>query len=213
MKTTTTILEILQAKAARSGYNAFIADDGTFRLADDGTSIISQIAQYSDFIKDISSYEIFGGFVFKDKNVDIFVKRLFLSRFLNREIKFQTIDLFRNKLVFLLAENEQWFTNVYNKFEKMFDGENNSNSSDDEHSLNEGRGANSTLPQDNTQLDLSSDIVEYADDTQYNRGKTDTTKNSASTSTSASTGVIQALDNVYLKKFKEFESALFLGVW
>lgn len=213
MKTTSTLLDIIEAKAKRLGYNAFIDENGLFRLQDDNTSIMSQIVRYTPFIKSCTEDEIFGGFSFKDKGTDIFFKRIFLTKFLNRQIKFQTVDLFRSKLVFLMLSNEQWFTEVYNNFDSIFNGKNTQGSQTESHAKTESRGANATLPQDQTELNLDDDNVPFADSTVYNRGKNDTTGKNNQQSNSSTTGVIQALDNLYSEKLKEFDPQLFLQIW
>lgn len=213
MKTTTSLLDIIEAKAHRLGYNAIRDEKGYFRLADDNTSIMSQVARYTDFIKECTQDEIFGGYSFKDQSTDIFFKKMFLAKFLNREIKFQTLDLFREKLVYMMISNEQWFTNVYLHYNDMFNAQGLTGGTSEAHESDETRGANATLPQDNTGLDLGNDIVDYADNTLYNKHKQDQNGKTTSNQRNYNASVIEKLNNIYNRKLDEFDAELFLQIW
>lgn len=212
MKTTTTLLEIIQSKAKREGYNAFFNKD-TWQLRTQGDSLLTEVAQYSDFIRTITNEEIFAGFSLSDQNADKFFKRMFLNRFINREIKYQTLDLFRNQLVSLMASNNQWFCDVFKYYDDMFNGVNRGSQNSGQNKRDETRTANATLPQDNTKLDLDSNIVPYADSTDYSHGKEGIEAHSSSNSSSNSPSVITQLNNVYTKKLDEFDAKLFLQIW
>ena len=119
MKTTATILDLITAQASIDGYDAFFNPE-TNQLRENGDSLLTQIAEYTPFIQYVSSQVIFSGFSLSDKNTDRFFKEVFLNRFVNREIKFQTVDLFRSKLVNLMLTNNKWFCDTFNNFDDMF---------------------------------------------------------------------------------------------
>lgn len=237
MKTTTTIEDIIRVSAKRSGYNAIIDENGLFRLQGQRTNLIQQINDYTQFIQDISDKQIFGYYSFKNIDVDKFFKRAFLLRFINREIAFQTIDIFRSKLISKMIINEQWLTEVYVHFDDIFNGLDTGSQDSTNHSLTEtnqttdqhttarDRNAKVTLPQDNTNLDLENNIVDYADETNFDNSKQDVNTVSHGTSetnaqahqqqqsNSSKIEVLQALNNLYDEKLKEFDKALFLQIW
>lgn len=237
MKTTTTIEDIIRSSAKRSGYNVFIDENGLFRLNGARTNLIQQINDYTDFIKNITDKEIFGFYAFQNKDVDKFFKRAFLLRFINREIAFQTIDIFRPKLISKMIINEQWLTEVYVHFDDIFNGLDTGSQNSTNHSITEtsqetnqhttgrDRNAKVTLPQDNTNLDLENNLVDYADETNFDNSKQDVNTVSQGTSetnaqahqqqqsNSSKIEVLQALNNLYEEKLKEFDKALFLQIW
>lgn len=237
MKTTTTLEDIIRVSAKRSGYDAIIDEHGLFRLQGQRTNLIQQINDYTDFIQQVCDQEIFGWYSFQNKDVDKFFKRAFLLRFLNREIAFQTVDIFRSKLVSKMLINEQWLTEVYVHFDDIFNGldtgsqdsTNHSltetNNTTDQHTTGRDRNAKVTLPQDNTNLDLENNLVDYADETNFDNSKQDVNTVSHGTSetnaqahqnqksNSAKIDVLQALNNLYEEKLKEFDKALFLQIW
>lgn len=214
MKTTTTILDIINAKAHREGYNEFF-DRQRFQLrkTDDKTNLMYQIATYTDFIRDLTNEEIFGGCSLSDQNTDRYFKHMFLNKFIDREIKFQTLDVFRNKLVSMMLINDKWFCDTYKYFDDMFNGVSRGSTNSGGTTHSDGRGANATLPQDQTSLDLSSNEVPFADETTYNRGDSRTTNHSSSNSSQNSPSVISQMDDIFEKKLNEFDAQLFLQIW
>lgn len=119
-----------------------------------GDSLLTEVAQYTPFIRTITNSEIFSNFALSDQDADKFFKQIFLNRFINREIKYQTLDLFRNKLVNLMLTNNQWICDVFKYYNDMFNGVQHASQNSQQNSNNEARTADSTLPQDNTQLNL-----------------------------------------------------------
>lgn len=214
MKTTTTILDIIEAKAHREGYNAFF-DRQRFQIrkTSDRTNLMYQIATYTDFIRDITNDEIFAGFALSDSACDRYFKHMFLNRFINREIKYQTLDLFRNQLVSMMASNDKWLCDTYKYFDDMFNGVYRASSNSGGTNESEGRGANSTLPQDRTDLDLNEDNVGFADNTQYNKGKSRTTNHSSSNGSKNDPSVIEQMNNLFDKKLDQFDQRLFMQMW
>lgn len=237
MKTTTTIDDLIRTGAKRQGYDAFIDENGLIRTGSTRSNIMKQISDYTVFIKKVTDPEIFDNFCFENSSVDAFFKRAFLTRFESREIAFQTVDVFRNKLVSKMIINEQWLTEIYQHFDDIFNGLSTASQDATAHSLTEtnnttdtttnhrDRNANVTLPQDNTNLSLENDFVDYADRTYFDNNRTIQNIVSHGTSETNSENhqnsvnnankieVIQALNNVYENKLREFDRALFLQIW
>lgn len=237
MKTTTTIDDLIRTGAKRQGYDAFIDENGLIRTGSTRSNIMKQISDYTVFIKKVTDPEIFDNFCFENSSVDAFFKRAFLTRFESREIAFQTVDVFRNKLVSKMIINEQWLTEIYQHFDDIFNGLSTgkqdatnrsltvTNNSTDTTTNHRDRNANVTLPQDNTNLSLENDFVDYADRTYFDNNRTIQNVVSRGTSETNSENhqnsvnnankieVIQALNNVYENKLREFDRALFLQIW
>lgn len=212
MKTTTTLLEVITSEAKKEGYDAFFNKE-TWQLKEMGDSLLTQIAQYTPFIRELTNKAIFGGAYLSDQNADKFFKQVFLNRFINREIKYQTIDLFRNKLVNLMYTNNQWFCETYKYFNDMFNGVGHASTNEGQNQQDENRTANATLPQDQTALSLDDENVPYADETNYGRSKSNIARHQESNTSSNNPSVVQQLDNVYNRKLDEFDAGLFLQIW
>ena len=212
MKTTTTLLDLITAQASIDGYDAFFNPE-TNQLRENGDSLLTQIAEYTPFIQNVTNKVIFSGFNLSDKSTDNFFKQVFLNRFVNREIKFQTVDLFRSKLVNLMLTNNQWFCDTFKNFDDMFNGVSRSSQNAGQDQSGESRTAMSTLPQDNTELSLDDDNVAYADNTDYNKNKNHQTSHQSNNSFVANPSVVKQLDNVFNKKLDEFDRQLFLQIW
>lgn len=213
MKTTTTILDILASSAVDQGYNAFINPDGTFKESRDENNLIRQINNYTDFARSISNDEIFGGFNLSDLDCDKWFKKAFLNNFLHREIKYQTLDIFRSRLVSKMLLDEKWLVLTYHEFDELFNGDTNSTSNTQTSNNSESRGANATLPQDQTTLNLDDDTVPYADNTAYNRSKQNGTQDNQAHKSGADYNAMVNLNNVFNKKMLEYDRDLFLQIF
>lgn len=189
-KYTTTIYEILAGEAHREGFSDFLAPDGLHVIGyGDDLAFTSKVASYDADVKKWADRVIFGRCALASPGADYFFKKAFVQRFINREIAFQTVDLWRIKLVGEMTRYGQWISNTYDSFDKIYVGEKDgkttgnlaANHSDastidftgnvnstgksqtDTNSTSRQRDLDATLPQNETSLSLDSDDVSYAD--------------------------------------------------
>lgn len=214
MKTTTTIFDIILSEYQASGYNEFFNDE-TNQLIEQGgeDALINKIYKNDDAVFKIENRYIFGNYNLQSHGCDASFKHMFVTRFLNREIAFQTVDLFRNKLVGLLVANDQFLSLTYDHFEDMFASGNSSQNKQKGSSQYDDRNADVDLPQDNTQLSLDDALVKYASTTHYDRNRNVTENEGSSSQVGYSANVLALLDNVYTNKLDEFDRKLFLQIW
>lgn len=216
MKVTTTIYEIIQSEYWASGNDEFFNKDTNQLITQgDKNALINKIYKFD---KDGDVYKIcerylFGEFDLTSPQADYYFKRMLITRFLNREIAFQTVDLFRNRMVSMLMANDQYLSNIYDNFYNIFSGGSSGTNSASGSNVYKDRSADATLPQDKTGVDLNDDTVPYADTTHYDNNKQDTTQNGRHDSVAFSASVLAQLDNIYNKKLNEFDAELFLQVW
>lgn len=215
MKTTTTLEEILRNEASKyHGWDdIFNNENGQLIRYGATDALIYQVAQYSDMVADLCNHAFFSSYTLSDKDADKFFKKMFVNRFLIREIGFQTVDIFRTRLIGLLLQYEQYIVNTYKNYEKMFSGHSESTTDQKGQGLNKQRYAHVSLPQNNVNIDLNNDIAEYADINDLTNNSNDNKSNSKTTSDKFSPDVLRKLENVYQKVLDDFDVKLFLQVF
>ncbi len=176
-------------------------------------ALIYQVGIYTDMINDLCNHAFFSGYILSDEKADRFFKKMFVNRFLVREIGFQTVDIFRTRLIGLLLQYEQYIVNTYTNFEKMFTGHTENSTQQNGQGLNKQRYAHVSLPQNNVNIDLNNDIAEYADINDLTNNSSNNQNNSKTVSDKFSPDVLAKLENVYQKVLDEFDRKLFLQVF
>lgn len=218
MATTTTLYNILESKLNRMGYNN-VFDPKTNQIVSAGNerSIPYQLAKFTDEAYKAVNEEIFAGYILGSKEADRYFKNLFVGRNLLKEIKFQTLDMFRAKATSLLASNDQYISETYDLFDDLVKGTSTSKTTHEETTgkTHRNRNADSSLPQDNTELDLNNDIVNYADSTFYEKGSENGNANSEDNTISQTVDIdrLRKLKNIYNELLNEWEPKLFLQVY
>lgn len=114
-------------------------------------------------------YYLTYGLYFLGDNRKRFEKEL-LSKFYNRKIKVQTIDLWNNLLVGFVSEHQDVIKNMY-EIDKWLKGQSNTRTTSDSQSENRTNNINSSQPQTQTNITLNQDSIDYADDLSINKGK------------------------------------------
>lgn len=178
------------------------------------------MAHYTPLISEIVNDTFFGDVESSNAELDNKFKQMFTMRYLNREIAYQTVDLFRNKVASEYLSDmtylEQVFTNFAGMVSNEQDGQSKTHSTSGSDGVTNSRNANATLPQDQVDLDLTNDTVKYADTTDYaktnthSQGGDDAQTNTEHTNMTPDN--VLKLDQVYTKVLDRYEKH-FLGVW
>lgn len=191
-KYTTTIYELLASEAYKQGFNDFLAPDGKHLIAyGDNFAFINKLNTFDKDIQAWANSALFAGNKLSSPAADLFFKKEFVTRFANREIKYQTVDLWRIALTAEMVKDDQWLSNTYDNFFKIYTGEkdgkttgnlkaNQANTSNTDFtgkvtmngaSQTRHRDLDATLPQNETSLSLDSDDVPYADNRKDSKDK------------------------------------------
>lgn len=215
MKTTTTVEEILRNEASKyQDWDDIFNNKSGQLIRYGGTdALIYQVAQYSEMVSDLCNHALFSGYKMADESADRFFKRMFVNRFLIREIGFQTVDIFRTRLLGLMLQYEQYIVNTYTSYDKLFRRHSESSTDQQSAAMNKDRYAHVSLPQNNVNIDLNNDIAEYADTNDLRNNSNDSNSNSKSISDSFGPEVLRQLENVYQRVLDDFDRKLFLGVF
>ena len=216
-KTTTSLYYIICSEAINLGYNEFVSDNhNQLTFFDNNRRIMSQLCQYeNERIIKACQNTIFYGLNVLNENRKRFEKE-FINHFLQRNIKYQTYENSRNLLVSYCVRNLEMIKSIYDA-ENFVLGKAISDNIVTSTSENESRNNNlfSDLPQNNTNINLNVEGMDYATNTTISKGKSTGTGNSTSNSMSKNYN-IDTLEKVYTFKqriFDELDVLLFSQIF
>lgn len=173
-------------------------------------NISRMISNYQEDGNELSylvQYYLTYGLQFLGDNRKRFEKEL-LSKFYNRKIKVQTIDLWNNLLVGFVSEHQDVIKNMY-EIDKWLKGQSNTRTTSDSQGENRTNNINSSQPQTQTNITLNQDSIDYADDLSINKGKS--TNSNVSTYQSENHDLKTLID--YQKITNEFWNKLDLALF
>ena len=205
-KTTTSLYYIICSEVSNLGYNEFISDNhNQLTFFDNNRRIISQLCLYeNERIIKACQNTIFYGLDFLTNNRKRFEKE-FINYFLQRNIKYQTYENSRNLLVSYCVRNLEMINSIYNA-ESFILGKTITHNTGTSTSENVSRNNNlfADLPQNNTNINLNIEGMDYATNTTISKGKSTGTGNTTSQSTSSIYN-IDTLEKVYSFKQRMFD--------
>lgn len=216
-KITTSLYYIICSEAINLGYNEFISDNrNQLTFFDNNRRIMSQLCQYeNERIIKACQNTIFYGLNVLSENRKRFEKE-FINHFLQRNIKYQTYENSRNLLVSYCVRNLEMLNSIYNA-ESFILGKTLSENTGTSTNENESRNNNifTDLPQNNTNINLNVEGMDYATNTTISKGKSTGTGNSTSNFISTNYN-IDTLEKVYTFKqsmFDELDVLLFSQIF
>lgn len=175
---TITLYKFIQSELIKTGLNEFTDKEGNLIYFDEESQFISKILAYDDDIKTILN-KLFNGVSLTKREHDEHFKKVFLYRFLNREINRQTIESFKVQLMMSFLTHEQFLNIIYEDME-LFITQANVSSSDsnqensqetDGTTIGSNRQAYAELPQNNVNIDLNDDVMMSANDNTIGKNK------------------------------------------
>ena len=169
--------------------------------------MISNYEEDGNELTYLVQYYLTYGLQFLGDNRKRFEKE-FLSKFYNRKIKVQTIDLWNNLLVGFVSEHQDVIKNMY-EIDKWLKGQSNTRTTSDSQGENRTNNINSSQPQTQTNITLNQDSIDYADDLSINKGKS--TNSNISTYQSENHDLKTLID--YQKITNEFWNKLDLALF
>nr|DAX64956.1 MAG TPA: head to tail adaptor [Caudoviricetes sp.] len=169
--------------------------------------MISNYQEDGNELTYLVQYYLTYGLQFLGDNRKRFEKEL-LSKFYNRKIKVQTIDLWNNLLVGFVSEHQDIIKNMY-EIDKWLKGQSNTRTTSDSQGENRTNNINSSQPQTQTNITLNQDSIDYADDLSINKGKS--TNSNVSTYQSENHDLKTLID--YQKITNEFWNKLDLALF
>lgn len=137
------------------------------------------------------------------------LEREFLQRFINRVIKFQTVDLFSTYLASFISEYQELINYTYDKYDELVTGQVETVSNNNSTSTNKSNSIYSNLPQNQINMNLDIDTLDYADDNTISKTRA---TNSATDRSTSSAFDIDALNKISALKeqiFNDMDNLLF----
>lgn len=225
---TTTLYNVIRSELIKEGFDEFVDKDGKLVIFEEESQFMTKILTYDDDVKKIVN-KLFTDLSLDNSVNDEHFKKTFLMRFLNRQINFQVIDMFKVKLVSTFMINQNYINTVYNDLDKYIHQSQineNTNKQTNEQKTDglttaDNRQAYAELPQNNVQLDVDNTIMESANDNTISRNKQiNQQENTGETLTESKTENNSYQLNELLKSsqimeniFNEFDRKCFLQVW
>lgn len=190
---TANIESIISGELKRIGKDEFI-NDGALTIYNPDFSFIQKIINYDEDVSHVTDNIIFKGFKLKDDTSDKKFKRLFVNRFLDREINRQTVEAFAAQVVYVALTHEDYLNIVFSDDLEMYLNNHSvstsnqltelisnmlqdmnvmRNSFDNRTSSVQDRQAETTLPQSDVSMNVDSDTLNYADNFAIQKTKND----------------------------------------
>ena len=248
MMTTTTLFKIIQSELIRLGRNEFegkekqtsVFDFGTFDYLKDDMQFTSKLFKYDDDIKLIVN-RLFNNMKLDERIHDDHFKKMFIFKFVNRQIQKQTIESFKYDLSYVFMTRQDYLNRVYRDGEKYInrlnENANNSNSKgrstnqsenkDNSQSESTDRGADSDLPNSTLSFNLDDNVFDNPSSanarknkavnssTATGRQESDNENEDNSEGHSNSYTLDDLIKSSYLLDdvLKEFDKKCFLQIW
>lgn len=209
-KYTVTMFEYYKGEFQAMGLNEFShVVDGVNIIEPHKLSFIQKMLNYDDDTKTVTN-KLFHGVELSNSEADENFKKAFLNKFLNREIKFQTIEIFSGKLISEMIQQESLISKFFSSdLEKYLDSQNES--SNNSSSEDESRNLVSTLPQSEINLDVDNDILTYGDSNQISKSKH--SNNNTSKNNNYNMDNLKKIYEMRDLILNDFNKKLFLQIW
>lgn len=203
-KKTTTINEIITADLNEKGHNEFLACN-QLDLVGGTLNYMYKITQYDEDVQDTVNRIIFRGYKLPDTKMDIFFKKMFVNKFMNRQIIEQTLESFSNNLIYNCMSHEHYLISLLKNMEDYLTNGNTVDSS----RTHDNRTAIAQLPQSEVNVNVDNTILDYADNNTISRDKDINHQESENYDLDTLIKSFPLIDNY----FKMLDKRCFLQVW
>ena len=140
-------------------------------------------------------------------------KRMFLNRFLNREITTQTMEMFTTQVSYNFMAERRYLESLYTNFDKFVTNEHVSQGNNKNNSEHNNRNAYQDLPQDEVNIDLNDDTFNFASNNAISKDKTVSTQDNLNTSQDYNIDNLLKLNELLNKVLDVFDKNCFLQVF
>lgn len=213
-------MDILQTELLKQGKNEFF-NNGEYTGDNNKFRFIQKAMRYDEDVEKITTEVFFAGYTFPTPEVDKFIKKMFINKFLNRQIGRQTVEDFASQVVYTSLSYEQEIEILYKNYENFVihnnETESTTTGTGSNESLSENRDLRSTLPQDKINLDLNSFEMDYGDENNIAKSADKSTNNNEQTtitnSKSYDANALKAFSGAWDRYLKEYDRRCFLQTW
>ena len=186
MMITTTLYKYFQSELIKEGENEFFQPNQEsyfdppidFVWFDEKYQFTTKLMTYDDDIEKITN-NLFGGLKLKNDEHDKHFKKMFVNRFIERQINRQTIEAFKMILISTFMSQQEFINNVYENMENFIKQKSVSNQKNnqsnkqktDGSTVTNNRSAFADLPQSTTNLDVDNTVMSNATDNTISKNK------------------------------------------
>ena len=190
------------------------------------TSEMTRLLQFDETVEEITTSKIFTGLHLTNGDRDF--KKLFIQHFLNREIKWQTLELFQSKIAATFLMNQETLNFYYSELDRLLtrsnvnDSENTGrdesesvttgNNTSKTDNVSDNRSISASMPQDQYNIDVENHIAPTADSNDVSKNKNvsetkannNTTQKNTGQNNASSQSVSNNYDIAYLREVKMY---------
>ena len=211
-KTTATLKDILQSEFINMGLNEFNSRNRIYAFEDE-FQFIKKVMKYDDDTHKIVTLKVFGSYEFENEIVDRFIKKIFINRFYDREIAFQTIERFNLEVIRMSMTYEHYINEIVLNISKYIMNESENITKGDSQSKGSSRSLAADLPQNNINMSLENDILNFASTNDISKTLNDTTSNGKTTNQSYDLGNLKQSQNLINDIMNKYDKNCFLQRW
>lgn len=205
MKTTSRLYDIIYGELDRHRFEIYRSNN---QIIFNQANLMRRTLEYKDhkFIKMLQDTLFYGT---SNINQRERFEREFLQRFINRVIKYQTVDLFATYLASFVSEYQELINYCYDKYDKLVLGQVDTVSNNNSTSTNKSNSIYSNLPQNQINMNLDIDTLDYADDNTITKSRNTNSGTDKSTSSAYDIDALSKISALKEQIFKDMDSLLF----
>ena len=205
MKTTSRLYDIIYGELETHRAEIYRSNN---QLIFNQNNLMRKTLEYKDtyFIKMLQETLFFGTTPINQRER---FEREFLQRFINRVIKYQTVDLFSTYLATFVSEYQEIINYCYDKYDMLVTGQVETVSNNNSTSTNKSNSIYSNLPQNQINMNLDIDMLEYADDNTISKSRNTNSGTDKSTSSAYDIDALSKISALKEQIFKDMDSLLF----
>ena len=205
VKTTTRLYDIIYGELERNRAEIYRSNN---QIIFNQSNLMRKTLEYKDpyFIKMLQETFFYGT---SNINQRERFEREFLQRFINRVIKYQTVDLFSTYLASFVSEYQELINYTYDKYDMLVLGQVDTVSNNNSTTTNKSNSIYSNLPQNQINMNLDIDSLDYADDNTISKSRATNSGTDRSTSSAYDIEALNKLSALKEQIFKDMDNLLF----
>lgn len=209
MKTTTRLYDIIYGELDRHRVEIYRSNN---QIIFNQNNLMRKTLEYKDpkFIKMLQDNLFYAT---SNINQRERFEREFLQRFINRVIKYQTVDLFSTYLASFISEYQDLINYTYDKYDLLVTGQVETVSNNNSTTTNKSNSIYSNLPQNQINMNLDIDTLDYADDNTISKSRATNRGTDRSTSSAYDIDALSKISVLKEQIFKDMDSLLFSQIY
>ena len=209
MKTTSRLYDIIYGELERHRAEIYRSNN---QIIFNQANLMRKTLEYKEpnFIKMLQETLFYGTSTINQRER---FEREFLQRFINRVIKFQTVDLFSTYLATFVSEYQELINYTYDKYDMLVTGQVETVSNNNSTSTNKSNSIYSNLPQNQININLDIDTLDYADDNTISKSRATNSGTDRSTSSAYDIEALSKISALKEQIFKDMDNLLFSQIY